>query len=78
MTLKEAVAQYEANAESHAKYEKAKAYLRDAAMSDPSHEVKSGNKTIRLVEESYTGYDYPQNVKDQYKVPKTRLTLEIV
>jgi hypothetical protein len=77
MTLKEAVQQYEDNATAHAKYEEAKSYLRAAAEGDPSHEVKSNGKTIRIVEEAYTAYDIPQSVKDTYKTTKSRWMLEI-
>ena len=78
MTLHEALKQYENNSAAHAKYEEAKAYLREAALGDPNHEVKANGKTIRVVEEGYTGYDIPQTVKNQYKTPKTRFTLEII
>jgi hypothetical protein len=78
MTLHEALKQYEDNAAAHAKYEEARTYLREAAMSDPNHEVKANGKTIRVVEESYTAYEIPQKVKDQYKIPKTRYNFEIV
>jgi hypothetical protein len=77
MTLHEALQQYEDNAASHAKYKEAKAYLRDAALGDPSHEVKANGKTIRLVDESYVGYEIPQKIKDQYKISKIRLLFEI-
>jgi len=78
MTLKEAVEQYTDNSEAHKKYEEAKSYLRAAAEGDPSHEVKSNGKTIRLVEESYMAYDIPQNIKNQYRTSKSRFSLEIV
>jgi hypothetical protein len=78
MTLHEALKQYEDTAADHAKHEEAKAYLRNAALGDPNHEVKANGKTIRLVDESYTGYDIPQSVKDKYKTPKTRLLFEII
>jgi hypothetical protein len=78
MTLHEALQQFEENADGHKKYEEAKSYLRAAAEGDPSHEVKANGKTIRLIEEGYMGYDIPQNVKNQYRINKSRFTLEIV
>lgn len=77
MTLHEALQAYYDNVKGYQKFREAKDYLKDAALGDPSHQVKANGKTIRVVEEHYTGYDIPKNVKQNYKKRKVRYNLEI-
>lgn len=78
MTLHEAVDAYVQHLEANKKFTEAKKYLVEAALSDPNHEVKAKGKTIRLIEEDYTAYDIPADVKAPYKSIKSRHTLEVL